>query len=602
MVEFSSRLVGRVAKRRTRTFHLIAALAPLCALTACSESGGDAPATQPPPAQSSPPPPPPVDAVTQSEASRLLSQATFGPTSAEIDAVVSMGMEDWLFSEFAKPPTLHLDDLLALFPNGEFLDADGDPLPELVFAPGDSFWRAAISGDDQLRQRMAFALSQLLVVSDRNDLIGFAPQILAAYMDILTEGAFGNYRDLLEAVTYSVAMAEYLTYLQNAKGDPATGRVPDENYARELLQLFTIGLVALNPDGTPQAGAGGEPIELFDNDDITGLARVFTGLSFLGGNFTPRLDQIPPEALYSPLTIYPAFHSDLEKSFLGATIPANTNGADSIDAALDTLFNHPNLPPFISRQLIQRFVTSSPGPDYVARVSAAFSSGAFTLPDGRIAGSGERGCLQATIAAILFDEDARNAATLNDASFGKVREPVLRFTHWARAFQASNPEPSNEILLRNTSLPQLLSQHPYRSPSVFNFYRPGYIAPGTATGDAGLTAPELQIVNASSIVGYANFVTLYIFGESPKVDGTAPVSFVADYTAETALAETPEALVDHLDLLLTHLTMTDETRTRIIDALNQVEIDPNDRDGSLEFRARLAVLMAMTSADYLVQQ
>ncbi|MDZ7784038.1 MAG: DUF1800 family protein [Halioglobus sp.] len=224
-------------------------------LAACGGggSGGSDPATQPP--APPPEPPPPQQPLNATEATRFLSQATFGPSPQAVEALVDSGLESWFLAELEKPPSLHLQTVLAGFPeDGQFLDDNGNPLPEIVSLTSDSVWRTAIEGDDQLRQRMAFALSQILVVSANNSDLIRAPQTIAHYADILTEGAFGNYRDLLEEVTYSPAMAVYLTYLRNQRADPETGRVPDENYARELLQLFTIGLAELNPDGTPVTG------------------------------------------------------------------------------------------------------------------------------------------------------------------------------------------------------------------------------------------------------------------------------------------------------------------------------------------------------------
>jgi uncharacterized protein (DUF1800 family) len=291
------------------------------------------------------------------------------------------------------------------------------------------------------------------------------------------------------------------------------------------------------------------------------------------------------------------FHSTEEKTFLGTTIPANTPGEESIGLALDAIFAHPNVGPFIARQLIQRMITSHPSPAYVSRVAAAFNAGGYTLPSGTGVGDGKRGDLAATVAAILFDSEARTAGAVDSTTFGKLREPLLRFTHWARAFEINSADARNERLLRDTSSTAALGQHPYRSPSVFNFYRPGYIAPGTETGAAQLTAPEFQIVNASSIMGYPNFMTIYALGRSPKLDPALPPAFVADYETEAGLAATPGALLDHLDLLLTHGSLREETRERIIEALNQ--IDPNSEAGLLG-RARLASVMVMTSPEYIV--
>ena len=441
-----------------------------------------------------------------------------------------------------------------------------------------------------------FALSQILVVSANSDLI-VAPQAIAHYADILTEGAFGNYRDLLEAVTYSPAMAVYLTYLRNEKADPDTGRVPDENYARELLQLFTIGLVALNPDATPLTDGDGDEVELFDNEDITGLARVFTGLSFDGVAFDTPYRQLPAGAFHSPLAGFDDFHSSEAKVFLDTHIPAGTNTEQSIDMALDAIVAHPNVGPFIGRQLIQRFVTSAPQAAYVERVAAAFDAGRFTLASGDVVGEGRRGDLAATLAAVLFDPRAREAAPRQESTFGKLREPVLRFTHWARAFAVNSADASNELALRDTSSSRALAQHPYRSPSVFNFYRPAYIAPGTQTGAAGLTAPELQITNATSLVGYPNFISGYAFEVAPVARAGLPARFVPDYTEEAAMAEDAEALVAHLDRKLAHGALSPESRQRIVDILQL--LDGVSDEGRL-LRARMASVLVMSTPEYIV--
>lgn len=581
----------------------IVLLAVALALFACGGGGGGGTPAQPadpvpvPPVSPPPAPEPPPVTLSSQEAARFLSQATFGPTMDTIDAVVEQGLEDWLLEQFDEPASLHLETVLSGFPeDGRFLDANGNTLPELVYLASDSFWKTAIEAEDQLRQRMAFALSQILVVS-ANSNIGRAPQMLAQYMDILTRNAFGNYRELLEDVTYSPAMAVYLTYLRNEKADPRTGRVPDENYARELLQLFTVGLVELNPDGSPVEGDGGGQVELFDNTDITELAKVFTGLSFQGAPFRSPLRALPLEAFHSPLTVFNAYHAMTPKRFLGSEIPANTGAGKSIDMALDVIFAHPNVGPFIGRQLIQRFVTSAPSPAYVERVATAFNAGVYELPSGVMIGGKRRGDMKAIIAAVLFDPEARDEAARNHAYFGKLREPVMRFTHWARAFEVNSADAGNELALRNMANFQLLGQHPYRSPSVFNFYRPGYIAPGTETGAAALTAPEFQISNATSIVGYANTLTVYALGRSPKVDPLKPEAYVADYAAEAALAGDPGALLDRLDLLLTHGTLQGETRDRIVRVLQPLEGDSED---VLQLRARVASILVMSAPEYIV--
>lgn len=571
----------------------------LLALAACGGGGGSGSSGGSDEPQPTPPaPPPPIaEPLSVNEATRFLSQATFGPSPAAVDTLVEQGLEDWFLAQLQAPATLHLERVLADFPeDGSFYDDIGNLLPGLIYLPSRSFWLAAIEGEDQLRQRMAFALSQILVVSADSN-VGRVPQALAHYMDVLTAGAFGNYRDLLEAVTYSPAMAVYLTYLRNEKADPLSGRVPDENYARELLQLFTLGLVELQSDGSPVTDDQGEEVELYTNADITELAKVFTGLSFSGAGFRTPLGRMPLESFYRPLAAFDNFHSSEPKNFLNVSIGANTGAVDSIDMALDGIFAHPNIGPFIGRQIIQRFVTSAPKPSYVARVSAAFDAGNYTLPSGTVVGDGRRGDLSALLAAVLFDTEARDAAAREDVAFGKLREPVLRFTHWARAFEINSAQSGNEAALRNSGRAEGLGQQPYTAPSVFNFYRPGYIAPGTATGDAGLTAPELQITNATSIVGYPNFLTQYALGTSPKLFPQAPATFVPDYSEEIAAAADVQALLDILDRKLTHGTLRAETRQRIGDILSLLEADTQQ---GRELRAQVGSVLVMTSPEYIV--
>ena len=616
---------------------VVRALIIACALiTGCSDSGGGGssptptptPPPAPPPAPPPPPPPPPAtqaDSAFETQAStvRFLTQATFGPTETDVSQLTGTSGSAWFVNELSKTPSLVLPEI------GRYraLDDPDAEVGELVRnAPSFAFWINTISGDDQLRQRMAFALSQIFVVSNvgENALFVAAPEALASFQDVLIENAFGNYRDLLEAVTYSPAMAFWLTYLQNQKADPLTGQVPDENYAREIMQLFSLGVIALQANGEPALNGSGETVEIYDNDDITGLAKVFTGLSLddTPGDFFSDFEPDDRDAYSRPLATFPEFHSEEAKTFLGFTIPANTGPVASIDQALDHIFSQANVPPFVGRQLIQRFVTSDPSPAYVARVSAAFEAGAFTLPNNEVVGDGIRGDLSATLAAVLFDPEARDAAAaLANDTFGKVREPIIRFTHWARFFEADSITPEFTLTLWNTEPPAVLGQHPYRAPSVFNFYRPGYIAPGTATGTAGLTVPELQITNSATVGGYANFLTFFTLSlvgpdnvddleevftdtEVPLDPSNALTSFLPDLSDEIALAGDPAALLDRLDLLLTYGSMSAETRAQIIETLNTIPLsDPTDPsyDGAT-FRAQLAVVMAMTSPDYVVQR
>jgi uncharacterized protein (DUF1800 family) len=598
---------------KLKTLTQSAALALTLGLTACGGGGGGGTVpnggvgSSPPPSPPPPPPPPPVNEAfsTAESTSEFLNQATFGATSADITALTGTAPSDWILAEFNKAPSLNLAYVLAEISEADARDMNGELTFEKRQTPTFSFWINAIEGDDQLRQRMAFALSQILVIShSEGNFLFQVPNTVAHYQDILVSNAFGNYRDLLEEVTYSPAMGEYLTYLQNIKGDPATGRMPDENYAREVMQLFSIGLVELEQDGDIVT-QNGVPVEVYDNTDVTGLARVFTGLSLKGGEFFFDFRTLPPDALHSPMESYPVWHSDLEKTFLGTTIPAGTGPEQSIDIALDALVDHPNTPPFLARQLIQRFVTSHPEPDYIERVADAFASGQYALPNGTTVGDGRRGDLSATIAAVLFDQDARDVTNRNDDSYGKIREPVLRFIHWARAFDANTITPEHTFPLWNTAFGGGLSQAPYKSPSVFNFYRPGYVAPGTETGAAGLTMPELQLVNANSVSNYANFMTYFVFAFAANNTGQPEAtSFIPDYSDELALADDPVALVDHLDVLLTHGSTSDETKATIVTFLNDIALEnPSDPNYDGPFlRSALAVLMMMTSPDYTVQR
>lgn len=595
------------------------ALASLIVVSSCSGGGGGdgapSPTTggspPPPPAPLPPPPPPPPppasDAhifATEAATSRFLNQSTFGATPDDIASLTGTSASDWLTAQFNQSPSLNLEYTLAVLADPANDNGDGGFLYAYLQAPTYSFWINAIEGDDQLRQRMAFALSQILVVShsEGNNIFG-NPEMMAYYQDILVTNAFGNYRDLLGDVTYSPAMAEYLTYLENQKGDSATGRMPDENYAREIMQLFTIGLFELNRDGSLRTDAGGNPIPTYDNEDVQGLARVFTGLHIANHRWGYGLYMAPRDQLHAPLGIYPEHHSELEKTFLGTTIPAGTDAATSIDLALDTLFEHDNLPPFLARQLIQRFVTSDPEPAYIERVAIAFETGSYTLPNGESIGTGQRGDLQATISAVLMDDAARSEAARSAVDFGKIREPVIRFVHWARAFDVGTVTPQHTFALWNTGRPEALGQAPYKSASVFNFYRPGYIAPGTETGAAGMTVPELQIVNAGTVTSYANFMAYFIFNYANRYASEPEASsFYTDYTGQRDLALDPAALVDELDILLANGALAPETRANIIEAVAAIpEVHPYDPDyDALGARIQLAVFMVMTSPEYLV--
>ena len=357
---------------------------------------------------------------------------------------------------------------------------------------------------------------------------------------------------------------------------------------------FSIGLVELNRDGSETIDANGETIETYDNDDVVGLARVITGLSAKGG-FASRLAD--DDWRYSRLVAYDEEHSDLEKSFLDTTIPAGTGADASISQALDTLFEHPNVAPFLSRQLIQRLTQSAPSPEYIDRVARAFNIGQFETRDGQSFGTGERGDLTATLAAIVLDEQFYDDVAPT-AVEGKVREPILKFVHHARAFESDNIDSANErLLLRAVRESRYLSQAPFRSPSVFNFYRPGYVAPNTEAGEAGLTVPEFQIVNSGGMTGYNNFMLDYVLDRSPQFEETE-LTYRPDYSDQIALVGDPAALADNLDDLLLFGRMSDTTRQNLIDV---VEAMPGEVDSDRELQAQAAVYVVVTAPEYAVQ-
>lgn len=517
---------------------------------------------------------------TREEAARFLIQAGFGGTDSQIDALVGTDAADWIVNEIRKPATTTLPAMLATY--ADRLDTDRHH--------GRMIWQNMFTADDQLRQRMMYALSQIFVLSSESFFDeGFKT---AYYSDILTNQAFGNYRNLLEEITYSPAMGEYLTYYRNFKGDAETGRMPDENYAREILQLFSIGLVELEIDGSPKPGS----LETYDNDDVIGLARVFTGLSGEGASFRWS-DQIE-DWRHHPMQMFDDNHSPLEKSFLGTTIPANTGGTESIAQALDTIANHPNVAPFLARQLIQRFTASSPSEDYVQRVAEVWEAGSYRAPNGQDFGIGRRGDLQAVIAAILLDESVHD--DIQAPNEGKIREPILKFVQYARSFNAQNISIADEWRFGDTRDPiSKLSQHPLRSPSVFNFYRPGYLAPGSESGEQGLTAPEFQIVNEGSALGFQNFIAHYIMSRADNPEshpGFEPV-----FVNEINLADDVEALVDHLNVKLTAGQLSDAVKAEIIDVVSGMTIAGDDMDVDRRKRVQTAILMITASGAYSVQ-
>ena len=510
-------------------------------------------------------------AYSDAQAARFLAQATLAPSDAEIARVRALGYEAWLNEEFAKPPSPgNWDWLLA---KGVHLDPEAASIAKGVDA---QVWQRLLSATDSLRQRVALALSEIFVVGFDGINGPYKQFKLAGYWDLLSAHAFGSYRTLLEQVTLNPAMGNYLNTAGNQKEDAATGRQPDENYAREVMQLFTIGLYELNHDGTPRLGANGQPIETYTQDTVTNLARVFTGWKL----DQPRAGDSAPEFVRRPMVLNSRQHSTLAATFLGVTVPANTDGNAALATAMTTLANHPNVGPFIGRQLIQRLVTSNPSTAYVARVAAAFDDN----------GQGVRGDLKAVLRAVLLDEEARSDATLADPAFGKLREPMLRFIQWARVFNATSLSTNWDV--GNTSdAAKSLGQSPQRSASVFNYFRPGYVPPNTAIANSGLVAPELQITNESSVAGYLNSMMTLI--ESGHRD------IRPNYATELTLAGDAAALVDRLNRLLCAGQLSEATRDLITTTVAGMA---NSSTSDKTKRVQAAVMLVMASPDYLVQR
>ncbi|MEY4561492.1 MAG: hypothetical protein RLZZ618_769, partial [Pseudomonadota bacterium] len=460
-----------------------------------------------------------------------------------------------------------------------------------INATMETFWKQAVQGRDQLRQRMVLALSEMFVVSAVNSAVDGLPDAHASYLDMLSRHSFGNFRELLEDVTRHPTMVHYLTYLRNEKEDPVTGRNPDENYAREVMQLFTIGLWELNIDGTRRKDSGGRDIPTYGMTDVMGLARVMTGLSWGGPDTAdhrwygwPGPGTVPSDRWDLPMQFYNRYHSTGEKRFLGVTIPAGgtANGDADLRIALDTLFNHPNVGPFFATHLIKRFVTSNPSPAYVTRVAQAFNGGA-----GRV-----RGDMRAVIRAVLMDPEARDSARIADPNWGKLREPIVRYGNFLRAFNVTTQNGIYRIWNLEDPVSSL-GQNPIRAPSVFNWFRPDYSPPG-ALYNAGLTAPEFQITHETTLTGYNNFLDRMAERSTARFSNDSPYHLIANYTAEMALASQPDALLDRLNVLLMAGQLSPSTRAAARTAMAAM---PNN-----EYRVYAAIRLLMASPEYIVQK
>ena len=553
---------------------------------------------------------------TRQEATRFLNQASFGPSEADIATLTDLGYTQWINNQLATASDISFQD----YYETRRTELGRAPNVDQIY---EAFYTRALVGKAQLRNRVLLALSEIFVVSILDPGILQAPELMAGYLDVLDKGIDSTYRDLLERISKNPAMGRYLTFLSNAKENPIVGNTPDENYAREVMQLFSVGLYQLNGDGTVKLDGNGKPIYTYGMSDVKGLAKVFTGWTRDHGTGVASTDRFKCFYVftdcddvigrYRPMVNYTEYHSTGEKAFLGTTIPAQSSPDPEGDLkiALDTLANHPNTAPFISRQLIQKLVTSNPSPAYVQRVAARF------LATG--------GHLGETVKAILLDTEARDQTSATNLTYGKLREPVLRMTAVLRAFNFTDPalDPSGSQRTASGALSHVtlsmtsdastsLGQTPFASPSVFNFFRPGYVMPQSSSAQSGLVAPEFQLVNEASVTGYVNFTTQMV------TDATLSTPYFGDMLRGPALALSELRIAATSDTALVSLvadrllggTISAALSQSIEAVLQTMPVPASDGSAAavaqlntvLDQRLRAAILLGAVSPEFLIQR
>lgn len=557
-----------------------AALAAAALLAACGGGGGGAepggtatPAgSEPTPATPTTPPP------TRRDAARFLSQATFGATGpAQVDALVAQGFDGWLTTQFARPAALHLDYLNSQ--RGR--DQKAGEKPYLAEETSyEAMWQQWLTGEDQLRARVSWALLQIFVIS--NIAPDIRPAAMSSYVDMLNRNAFGNWRALLQDVALHPAMGYYLNMLESEKENASKGTHPNENFAREVLQLFSIGLIQLNADGTPRLGSDGKTQPTYDEAVVKGFAKAFSGWSFGALDNTKSSqfhnhDENDESLWVVPMKAWSAYHSTGEKLLLdGKTLPAGQTPEKDMADALDAIFQHPNVPPFFAKQLIQRLVTSNPSPAFVARVAAVFAND----------GAGVRGNLKAVVRAVLLDAEARGDSPA--AHVAKQREPVIRFANFLRGLGAKSSSGLNRIQYLDSS-DDALGQSPLLAPSVFNFYAPGYRPAGPIAAQ-GWVAPEFQISGETAVAGSLNF-----FAELVNGGGYGwPEQHRLKLDLASLAALDTRALIDRLDLLFFNLGMSATTRERLTKLIGAID--------SKTESVKAALIVTALSPDHVIQR
>ena len=557
---------------------------------------------------------------TPEEAARFLQQATFGPKLADIELLTRIGYNAWFDQQFAATRSEHLPFIDGLLNAGQTDVFQGERI--------ESWWRNVLGGNDQLRQRMAFSLSQIFVVSDQNGAIEGVPTTLAHYYDLLSLNAFGSYRTLLGEATLHPSMGRYLSMHKNRKPDAALNIQPDQNYAREIMQLFSVGLVRLNIDGSRML-AGGQPIPAYNTDTIRGFAHVFTGWNYstcvnpTGPNQTWHWDYCGTRAQADPETqdyrlhrgwrepmkpfgegsaYADIYHSSVEGplvspagakqllnypsvSLANGILPSGGTARNNMNAALDNVANHPNVAPFMARLLIQRFVTSSPSPAYIGRVATIFNNN----------GSGVRGDLRAVVKAILMDSEARQPTAVNR---GKLREPLLRLSQLYRAFDAASRVPGR---IREYT-DYWMAQAPMSSPTVFNFYLPSYQLPGEIA-TLGLFSPEFQITTDTYITRIVNEMGGKVFWQFqgntnlPPVDQWNPT--LININRDLSVANNAEVLVSRYNLLIMGGSMSTAMSNLLVAHVREM---PNNNDDDRRRRLQDVLWLIMNSPQYVVEK
>ena len=516
------------------------------------------------------PPPPPPPPITTAEAFQFLNQASFGATEAEAQQVIDTRYEAWIDDQLQKPASLQLPHVQSL------------PLPpfigQLQNDRVDIWFRNALHGDDQLRQRVAFALSEIMVVSQLG-VLNNQPYGLASYYDMLAENAFGNYRDLIEAVTLHPAMGVYLSMLGNEKPDVVNNIRPDENYARELMQLFSIGLVELDLDGTVRTDGQGQPIPTYDQSIIEGFAHVYTGWTYAGSPvFRGARATLTNQVI--PMQLWQNFHDTGSKTLLnGFVVPAGQSGDEDLAMALDNIFNHANVGPFIAIRLIERLTTSNPSPQYVERVARVFNDN----------GQGIRGDLAAVVKAILLDPEARSNA--NSDTDGKIKEPLLRLTQLFKAYNATSQ--SGRYPLGFAYI--VFGQGPLQATHVFNFFSPFYAPPGEIN-DRGLVAPELEIATEYLNTYVTNYLFLQTFGLNQTNQDLQPDDVYIDFAEEMAVAADADALITMVADKLLGGEISDTLRNEIAGMLALIPAT------EAAIRAAETIYFVTTSPEYAYQR